>query len=186
MKCLYCDKKAVAKKMCMHHYDRARLRGDPLAEDLRDGRKSHSMYRIWVGIKDRCCNPNSKYWGRYGGRGITICERWTTPKDGFWNFVNDMGDRPPRGTVDRIDNDKGYSPENCRWASLLQQAQNRRRVSESGTVGVYHINRKRPKQWCASIVVDKKYHSKYYATKEEAIIGRKEMEEKYGATPEAK
>lgn len=93
------------------------------ASRLTHGGSGTPEHRAWKEMRSRCSNPRRQFFGRYGGRGITVCDRWT---DSFEAFVADMGPRPsPAHSLDRIDVNGNYEPGNCRWATALEQVYNR-------------------------------------------------------------
>lgn len=102
------------------------------------------LYPIWVSMKQRCKNPNHCAYHNYGGRGITVCEEWLG-KNGFENFRqwSEKSGYREGLSIDRIDNDKGYSPDNCRWATYKEQANNRRGVHKITFNGETHS----PAEW---------------------------------------
>lgn len=83
----------------------------------------HPLYQVWQGMKARCLNPNNPHYANYGGRNIKICDEWIS---NFTKFVQDMGERPKGYSIDRIDNNGNYTPNNCKWSTKKEQQRNRR------------------------------------------------------------
>lgn len=178
-----CDRFAVCKGMCMRCYGR-------LAKPPKTQRKSNresllakypNEWKILNAMRQRCNNPKSSEYKRYGGRGIRVCDRWMG-KDGLKNFIDDMGRRPEGVTknghakysIDRIDNDGDYCPENCRWTTWWEQ--NSKTSRNNDTVGVYQIG---PHRWRAELTIDGDTHRGSFSTEEEAIDYRSELEMRY-------
>ena len=140
------------------------------------GRTGSVEYIAWKGMVQRTTNPGAPAYMNYGGRGITISDSW---RNSFENFLADMGERPsPDHSIDRIDNDKGYSAENCRWATHAEQMRNRRmfKINTSGHTGVNQCQGK----WQARITVNsvRKWLGTFTDI-DDAIAARLEAERKY-------
>ena len=132
-----CSKKDT-KNALKHGYAKSKGHGGKTPE-----------YNVWCSMKRRCNNKNAKSYPDYGGRGIKVCDRWLE-KDGFENFLADMGRRPsPRHEIDRIDNDGEYSLKNCHWATRIEQANNKR----SNRFLTYQGKTQTASQWAREIGV---------------------------------
>lgn len=112
---------------------RVKVRGVP--DNTRHGHGNHRAgartptYVSWSNMTQRTTNPRHPAWKYYGGRGITVCERWRD----FATFLGDMGERPAERSLDRIDNDGDYEPGNCRWATRREQRLNQRNTRKEAS-----------------------------------------------------
>lgn len=104
---------------CRSRTEQARVCGDNFRTH---GKARTREHRIWCGMKNRCTNPSNPAFGHYGGRGIAVCDRWIAS---FEHFLADMGPCPDGGSIERIDVNAGYCPENCKWLPKRNQSKNR-------------------------------------------------------------
>jgi hypothetical protein len=123
-----CGKEAVVPGDCLRD-GRSRSCGCLKLEMIRGNKYGvtheacgHPLFHVWNGMMARCNNKKHQQYADYGGRGIKVCERWRDP----WKFFEDMGERPDGATLERVNNGKGYDPENCRWATRKEQMRNKR------------------------------------------------------------
>lgn len=128
--------------------------------------KSGGAYTTWMQMRGRCNNPNHPNFQDYGLRGITVCDRW----DSFENFLSDMGERPPGMTIERMNNDLGYSPENCKWVGRQEQAKNRRSTLLISIDGREQCL----KEWCAILGVKRhvvtQLRKRYHLSAKDALL----------------
>ncbi len=137
--------------------------------------KTHGMagtpiYGIWSKMKGRCTNPNDAAYENYGERGIKVCDEW---ENSFEQFHIDMGERPDGKSIERVDNNKGYSPDNCKWADYFEQANNRRNNTEFSGVSWDKVNQK---WFCELKIKGKRMFFKRYKTHLAACCGRWQAE----------
>lgn len=175
-----CSNKAHARRMCSAHIRRQRLGQDmekPVqSHKFGENRGKNPLYSVHQAMRRRCYNPNSDHYKYYGARGIKVCDRWLGPS-GFAHFAEDMGNKPEGMTIDRIDNDGDYTPDNCRWATRSTQQINQRinSVNTSGYKGVHYM--KSIDRWVAYIdYKGKRTNIGSFKDKSDAVAARKDAE----------
>lgn len=156
------------------------FRLDRLREKLvTHGATNTQTYGIWEGMLQRCLNQKSSGYDSYGGRGITVCDEWLG-KNGFSNFLKDMGEKPEKLSLDRIDVNGNYCKENCRWADSSTQGFNTRlcKNNTSGRTGVSWDSARN--KWAAKITKNRKSISLgRFDSYEDAVKARENGELKY-------
>lgn len=140
---------------------------------VRDGRVKTLAYHNYTAMIQRCYDAQCDSYPDYGGRGIKVCAEW---KCDFWSFFKDMGERPSEmHSIDRIDNEKGYSPDNCRWATKQEQANSKRlrKSNKTGYPGITLINSS-GKYRVRATLSGERYHLGCFSTLEEAVYHREQ------------
>jgi len=169
-----CGKIYHAKGLCANHYSQS-----PQQAARRRLLRTGTSLSSWKAMVGRCNNINDPSYHNYGGRGIRVCDRWLGD-DGFANFIKDIGERPSADySIDRLDVNDNYCPENCRWASHTQQMINRRmfKNNKSGYTGVYITKNKK---YLAILKMNNKVMlCKQFKSIDEAIAARKNAERTY-------
>lgn len=147
-------------------------------EDKKIKHKMHGTpeYRSWNHMLQRCNNKNNHKYSDYGGRGITVYDKWLA----FENFFADMGRRPHGTTLERIDVNGNYEPSNCKWATATEQQRNQR-IQRNNSSGVKGVSWDKSKQkWAVQITANyKNIHIGRFSSLQEAALARKRAEEKY-------
>jgi len=144
------------------------------------GLSKHPLYPTWKAMKNRCNNKNNAAYRHYGERGINVCDRWSND---FQKFLGDMGEKPTlKHTIERIDNNKGYSPDNCKWASMAVQVRNKRikKTNKTGIDGIFCFDRYLVPKW--QVTIGNNYtniHLGFFSDFFEACCARKSAENKY-------
>lgn len=180
-----CGRGVAAKGFCMKHYCENKY-----GRKTPNHRHKESIVgdypELWYTLnaaKQRCFNKKHPQYKSYGGRGIKVCDRWRG-RNGLKRFLEDMGPRPEGCSLDRIDNDGDYCPENCRWTDRWTQMCNTRK-SKNKKYSKYRgvTYNKKSNKWVAYLCVGRKNHTRSAASEEEAYKKRLELERLYLTEP---
>ncbi len=174
--CAYCGKEFEANSYNIKYSKVAPSCGcqqyRPREKSIKHNLAKHRFYNTWAKMVYRCSNPNNKDYMSYGGRGISVCEEWLDVRN-FIEWAEATHPNIEGMSLDRIDNDKGYSPDNCRWANKTLQGVNQRikKNNTSGFVGIYWNNKNN--NWRTFIHLNTvRFNIGSFHTKEEAVLAR--------------
>ena len=175
-----CTGKVIGLGLCCKHYYRFKRNGSPyIVQRNRCGysKKYKKLYSLFWSMHDRCEKEGCRGYKNYGARGIRVCDRWSGV-DGLKNFIDDMGEPKTGLSLDRIDVNGNYCPENCRWADKNTQAANVRKHGKYSKKPGVTFN-KFKNVWWAFIQINGKRYVKIAHSEEEAILLREQLEIKY-------